>query len=188
MRASESARYRALLAALFAVALIPGGASIASAATSVPTLSPTLSPSVAPSAVPSVAPSVGQTPAPKVEHSEAAKPTPANGTSNAPVAGANSPVKKHKLSDTQKSALLAAQNTYKASVQSSLDGANKAIADARSIRDQALAASPQDKNVRALANSDFKSSSTQIWAAFRASVAQAKSTYDAAIAAIKAGN
>ena len=75
--------------------------------------------------------------------------------------------------------------TYKAAIQSALDGAHKAIADAQSIRDQAFAAAPKDKNVRALANSDFKNSSTQIWDAFRSSTAAAKASYEAAINAIK---
>lgn len=103
-----------------------------------------------------------------------------------PAASATS--KKHGLTQAQKDALAAAQTTYKTAVQSALDGANKAVADARSVRDQALAASPQDKNVKALAINDFKSSSTQIWSAFKASVAQAKAAYDAAVAAIKNGN
>ena len=87
----------------------------------------------------------------------------------------------------QKSAIAAAKITYQASVQSALNGANKAIADARSIRDQALAAAGKDANVRRLANSDFMSSSSQIWSAFKVSVAAAKSAFDTQIASIKNG-
>ena len=93
--------------------------------------------------------------------------------------------KKHRLTSDQRAALLAAQTTYKAAVQSALDGAHKAIADAQSIRDQAIAASPQDKNVRAIAINDFKVSSSQIWSVFRSAVAKAKATFDAAVTSIK---
>lgn len=93
--------------------------------------------------------------------------------------------KKHRLTSDQRAALLAAQTTYKAAVQSALDGAHKAIADAQSIRDQAISASPQDKNVRALAINDFKVSSSQIWSVFRSTVAQAKATFDATVTSIK---
>jgi len=92
---------------------------------------------------------------------------------------------RHGLTQAQKDALAAALVTYKAAIQSALDGAHKAIADAQSIRDQAFAAAPKDKNVRALANSDFKNSSTQIWDAFKSSTAAAKASYEAAINAIK---
>jgi len=92
----------------------------------------------------------------------------------------------HGLTQIQKSALAAALATYKSAIQSALDGAHKAIADAQSIRDQAFAAAPKDKNVHALADSDFKNSSTQIWNAFKVSTAAAKQAYESAINAIKA--
>ena len=92
---------------------------------------------------------------------------------------------RHGLSQAQKDALAAALVTYKAAIQSALDGAHKAIADAQSIRDQAFAAAPKDKNVRALANADFARSSTQIWDAFKSSTAAAKATYDSTVNAIK---
>jgi len=123
---------------------------------------------------------VGSTPAPT------APSTPAPSTS--PSAGGVQPQNSHKphgLTADQKAALATALTTYKATVQSALDGANKAIADARSIRDQALAAAPHDNNVRTLAFSDFRNSSNQIWSAFKSAVAAAKATYDSTVAAIK---
>jgi thiol:disulfide interchange protein len=92
---------------------------------------------------------------------------------------------RHGLTQIQRDALATALATYKAAIQSALDGAHKAIADAQSIRDQAFAAAPKDKNVRALANADFARSSTQIWDAFKSSTAAAKATYEAAINTIK---
>ena len=100
-------------------------------------------------------------------------------------APSHSAPKQHGLTAEQKSALHGALATYKAAIKRALDGANKAVADARSIRDQALAAAPQDKNVKNLANSDFKNSLTQIWSAFRTTVATAKATYQAAEVSIK---
>jgi len=100
-------------------------------------------------------------------------------------APSHSASKQHVLTAEQKSALKGALATYKAAIKSALDGANKAVADARSIRDQAIAAAPQDKNVKNLANSDFKNSLTQIWSAFRTTVATAKATYQAAEVSIK---
>jgi hypothetical protein len=100
-------------------------------------------------------------------------------------APSHSAPKQHVLTAEQKSALQGALATYKAAIKRALDGANKAVADARSIRDQALAAAPQDKNVKNLANSDFKNSLTQIWSAFRTTVAAAKATYQAAEVSIK---
>jgi Spy/CpxP family protein refolding chaperone len=123
---------------------------------------------------------VGSTPAPT------ATSTPAPSTS--PSVGGGQPQNSHKphgLTADQKAALATALTTYKATVQSALDGANKAIADARSIRDQALAAAPHDNNVRALAFSDFRNSSNQIWSAFKSAVAAAKATYDSTVATIK---
>lgn len=105
-------------------------------------------------------------------------------TSPKPV-GSPSATTRHGLTQAQKDALAAALTTYKAAIQSALDGAHKAIADAQSIRDQAFAAAPKDKNVRNLANQDFKNSSTQIWDAFKSSTAAAKATYEAAINSIK---
>ena len=91
------------------------------------------------------------------------------------------------LSQEQKSAITAAAATHQAAIQGALDGANKAVADARSIRDQAIAMAPKDKSVKALANSEFKKSSDQIWSAFKSNTAAAKAAYEAAVIAIKAG-
>jgi hypothetical protein len=120
-----------------------------------------------------------------ISYATEAMPSPSH--SPAPAASpSQGAAKQHGLSAEQKSALQGALATYKAAIKSALDGANKAVADARSIRDQALAAAPQDKNVKNLANSDFKNSLTQIWSAFRTTVAAAKATYDAAASSIKA--
>lgn len=159
MKEIKAGSQRSLSSAVLVALLAANGIVSAHAASPAPTS-------------PAQASSAPSTAAPSPSTSGAASPTP----------------KKHGLTQAQRDALSAAQTTYKSSVQSALDGANKAIADARSIRDQAVVASPKDKNVRALANSDFKNSSIQIWTAFKASVAQAKSTYDAAVASIKAGN
>ena len=115
---------------------------------------------------------------------ESPRPSTTPSTSAKPVASPSATTR-HGLTQAQKDALAAALVTYKAAIQSALDGAHKAIADAQSIRDQAFAAAPKDKNVRALANSDFKNSSTQIWDAFKSSTAAAKASYEAAINAIK---
>jgi len=115
---------------------------------------------------------------------ESPRPSAIPSTSAKPVAS-SSATPRHGLTQAQKDALAAALVTYKAAIQSALDGAHKAIADAQSIRDQALAAAPKDKNVRNLAKQDFKNSSTQIWDAFRSSTAAAKASYEAAINAIK---
>lgn len=96
--------------------------------------------------------------------------------------------RKHGPTEQEKIALVAAKLAYQSAVKSSLDGANKAIADARSIRDQALAAAGKDANVRKLANSDFLNSSSQIWSAFRTSVAAAKAAYNDQLLAIKNSN
>ena len=90
------------------------------------------------------------------------------------------------LTLTQRSAIASASAEYQLALKRALDGANVAIASARSIRDQAVAAAPKDKNVQELANSDFKRSTTQIWSAFKSAAAAAKAAYDAAIASIKA--
>ena len=90
------------------------------------------------------------------------------------------------LTLTQRSAIAGASADYHLALKRALDGANVAIASARSIRDQAVAAAPKDKNVQELANSDFKRSTTQIWSAFKSAAAAAKAAYDAAIASIKA--
>jgi hypothetical protein len=100
---------------------------------------------------------------------------------------AHSETRIHGLSAAQQAAIAAAKLTYQSAVQSALDGANKAIADARSIRDQALAAAGKDVNVRKLANSDFMNSSAQIWGVFKTSVAAAKGTFDSTVTAIKSG-
>jgi hypothetical protein len=118
-----------------------------------------------------------------ISYAADATPAPSQSPLTAP---SHSAPKQHVLTAEQKSALQGALATYKAAIKSALDGANKAVADARSIRDQALAAAPQDKNVKNLANSDFKNSLTQIWSAFRTSVAASKATYDAAASSIKA--
>jgi hypothetical protein len=89
------------------------------------------------------------------------------------------------LTNAQRSAIERANATYQLAIKGALDGANVAIADARSIRDQAIAAAPTDKNVHNLAISDFKLSTTQIWAAFKRATASARAAHDAAIAAIK---
>ncbi len=116
----------------------------------------------------------------------AALPVSISYASDATPAPSHSAPKQHVLTAEQKSVLQGALAIYKAAIQSALEGANKAVADARSIRDQAIAAAPQDKNVKNLANSDFKNSLTQIWSAFRTTVAAAKATYDAAASSIKA--
>ena len=100
---------------------------------------------------------------------------------------AHSETRIHGLSAAQQAAIAAAKLTYQSAVQSALDGANKAIADARSIRDQALAAAGKDVNVRKLAHSDFMNSSAQIWGVFKTSVAAAKGTFDSTVTAIKSG-
>ncbi len=100
---------------------------------------------------------------------------------------AHSETRIHGLSAAQQAAIAAAKLTYQSAVQSALGGANKAIADARSIRDQALAAAGKDVNVRKLANSDFMNSSAQIWGVFKTSVAAAKGTFDSTVTAIKSG-
>jgi hypothetical protein len=100
---------------------------------------------------------------------------------------AHSETRIHGLSAAQQAAIAAAKLTYQSAVQSALHGANKAIADARSIRDQALAAAGKDVNVRKLANSDFMNSSAQIWGVFKTSVAAAKGTFDSTVTAIKSG-
>jgi hypothetical protein len=114
--------------------------------------------------------------------------TSANPSTSSKPAGSPSATARHGLTQAQKDALAAALTTYKAAIQSALDGAHKAIADAQSIRDQAFAAAPKDKNVRNLANQDFKNSSTQIWNAFKSSTAAAKATYDSTISTIKASH
>lgn len=129
-------------------------------------------------------------------YSYAASPAPISTTTPSPLASSSpkphddaspkpSVAPQPKLTQQQKIEMANALTAYKATIQSALDGANKAIADARSIRDQALSAAPKDKNVRALAFEDFKRSSTQIWDAFRSSVAAAKTAYDAQVATIK---
>ncbi len=112
----------------------------------------------------------------------AASPSP-----SAKAKAAHSETRIHGLSAAQQAAIAAAKLTYQSAVQSALDGANKAIADARSIRDQALAAAGKDVNVRKLANSDFMNSSAQIWGVFKTSVAAAKGTFDSTVTAIKSG-
>ena len=115
---------------------------------------------------------------------ESPRPSTTPSTSAKPVASPSATTR-HGLTQAQKDSLAAALVTYKAAIQSALDGAHKAIADAQSIRDQAFAAAPKDKNVRALANADFGRSSTQIWDAFKSSTAAAKATYDSTVNAIK---
>jgi len=114
--------------------------------------------------------------------------TPSPSQTHVSTSPTHSPERKHGPAEQQKIALAAAKSAYQSAVKSALDGANKAIADARSIRDQALAAAGKDANVRKLANSDFLNSSSQIWSAFRASVAAAKAAYDEQLLTIKNSN
>ena len=92
---------------------------------------------------------------------------------------------KTKLTEQQKSQIAAAQAAYKATAQQALDGANRAIADAKSLLEQAIAASGKDKNLIAMAKADYKKNAAEIWAAFKKTIADAKATRDAAIASIK---
>jgi hypothetical protein len=89
------------------------------------------------------------------------------------------------LTPQQKSAIAAAAATYKASVQQALEGANRAVADAKSLLQQELAVAGKDKALRDLAIANFKKNTAQIWTAFRKSTAEAKSTFVAAVAAAK---
>ena len=92
---------------------------------------------------------------------------------------------KTKLTEQQKSQIAAAQAAYKATAQQALDGTNRAIADAKSLKEQAIAAAGKDKALIEMAKADYKKNSAEIWAAFKKTIAEAKATRDAAIAAIK---
>lgn len=128
-------------------------------------------------ASPSAAPVVSPSASPSAMASSTSKGSPTPSPTQSPRRG---------LTQAQKDALALALTTYKASIQSALDGAHRAIADAQSIRDQALAAAPKDKNVRSLAFSDFKNTSNQIWSAFKEATGAAKALYDSTVSTIKA--
>ena len=89
------------------------------------------------------------------------------------------------LTPQQKSAIATAATTYKASVQQALEGAHRAVADAKSLLDQELAIAGKDKTLRDLAIANFKKNTAQIWAAFKKSVAEAKGAYTSAVSSIK---
>ena len=97
----------------------------------------------------------------------------------------SSTTQKPVLTPQQKSAIAAAATTYKASVQQALEGAHRAVADAKSLLDQELAIAGKDKTLRDLAIANFKKNTAQIWAAFEKSVAQAKVAYTSAVSSIK---
>ena len=89
------------------------------------------------------------------------------------------------LTPQQKSAIAAAATIYKASVQQALEGAHRAVADAKSLLDQELSIAGKDKTLRDLAIANFKKNTAQIWAAFKKSVSEAKVAYTSAVSSIK---
>lgn len=138
----------------------PKPSSTASAQTSA-TPKPVVSSSSSPSAIASSSPS--STPKPK------ASPNPSASAAAAEKAAA----------------LASARDAYTLATNNALQGFDRAVADAKAIRDQALLAAGTDKTARAAAMAEYKNEYSQIYQAFTAQILAAKQALAAAKSSIK---
>lgn len=95
-------------------------------------------------------------------------------------------VKKPRLTVDQSVALAAAQAAYATAVANARNGFSRAIADAKSVLDQSMAAAGKDKAAIALAKQTYKDSYSQIFQALTAGLDAAKSAFESAKLAILA--
>ena len=89
------------------------------------------------------------------------------------------------LTPQQKAAIASASSAYKASVKQALEGASRAVADAKSLLAQELTAAGKDKTLRAMALSNFKKNTAEIWAAYKKSIDESKAIFTVAVTAAK---
>ena len=89
------------------------------------------------------------------------------------------------LSTQQQVSVAEAKAAYKSAAQQALDGANRAVADAKSLLQQELAAAGKDKTLKALALAEYKKNTADIWSAFKKTTADAKAALDSATATVK---
>ena len=129
---------------------------------------------------------VAPKPAPVQQHTESSKSTGKETQPKVVASSASSTVSSsspRSQNDAQKKAVDDAKAAYQAAAQAALDGANRAVADAKSLLDQALTAAGKDKALQQMAYADYKRNKDEIWSAFKQTIADAKSKRDAAIAA-----
>lgn len=89
------------------------------------------------------------------------------------------------LTQAQKDAIAAAHLAFSNAKINAQNGFDRAIADAQAIRDQAIAAAGKDKNALSAAGKDYRTSYRAILNAYKADLKNAKSVFQAAIAALK---
>ena len=89
------------------------------------------------------------------------------------------------LSTQQQVSVAEAKAAYKSAAQQALDGANRAVADAKSLLQQELAAAGKDKTLKALALAEYKKNTADIWSAFKKTTSDAKAALDSATATVK---
>lgn len=89
------------------------------------------------------------------------------------------------LTQAQKDAIAAARLAFSNAKINAQNGFDRAIADAQAIRDQAIAAAGKDKNALSAAGKDYRTSYRAILNAYKADLKNAKSVFQAAIAALK---
>jgi hypothetical protein len=82
-------------------------------------------------------------------------------------------------------ALASARDAYTLATNNALQGFDRAVADAKAIRDQALLAAGTDKTARAAAMTEYKNEYSQIYQAFTAQILAAKQALAAAKSSIK---
>ena len=103
----------------------------------------------------------------RVSHSRTASERPSPTSSN----GA-----KPTLSPAQESAIKTAKESYLATIKQAREGAIRAVADAKSLLEQELAAAGKDKELKANAVVNYKKNVAAIWAAFKKTETEAKTT------------
>ena len=93
---------------------------------------------------------------------------------------------KHVLTQAQKDAIAAARAAFATEKTDAQNGFNRALADARAIRDQAILAAGTDKNAIAIARKAFRDSYRIIMNAYKSDIENAKSSVLKALANAKA--
>lgn len=111
---------------------------------------------------------------PTIAYADTASPTPSS-TAKPPL--------KHGPSQAQKIAIAAAKSAFAAAKIDAKNGVDRALADAKAVRDQAILAAGTDKNAVAAAKKSYKESVQTIVIAFKTYMANAKATLAGALAA-----
>lgn len=89
---------------------------------------------------------------------------------------------KQALTQAQKDAVRAARSVFAAAKTGARNGFDRALADAKAVRDQAVAGAGTDQNSIRAAKKNFRNSYKTIYCAYIEDLKKAKSTFQSAIA------